>query len=201
MLLVQDISLYRSNKKIFENINLSLTSGAAVVLKGNNGSGKTSFIKTILNILEPTSGSIYWKGKILNKNVYDFYNNVTYIADKTTSIKQLSVTENIIIWKNIFLSNMNYNQIKDILSILKLDNYSNTKVNNLSLGEVKKLELLRLMIENKKVWILDEPLTNLDKEAVKLIEQTFEDHCSNEGCLLFSTHQDSQIKISQEIGL
>ena len=94
MLLAQNISLNRSNKKIFEDISISLSPGKIIILKGRNGSGKTSLLKTILNILEPTSGSIYWKGKIINKNLYDYYDNITYIADKTSSIRQLSLWDN-----------------------------------------------------------------------------------------------------------
>tara|TARA_B100001175_G_C19384018_1_gene578010 strand:+ start:68 stop:673 length:606 start_codon:yes stop_codon:yes gene_type:complete len=201
MLLGQNISLHRSSRKIFEDINISLSPGKVIILKGKNGSGKTSFIKTILNLLQPSSGTIYWKGKLLDKNLYDFYNNITYIADKTSSIRQLSVFENIKIWKKIFLSDVSLKQINDILSILNLDNFLNSKINTLSLGEVKKLELLRLVIENKKLWILDEPFTNLDNHSINLIEQTFTDHCKNDGSIIFSSHQEPKIQISEEINL
>jgi len=201
MLIAQDLTLQRTRRVVFENISLSLSAGKTVVLKGRNGSGKTSLIKTILNLLEPTKGSIYWKGKILNKNLYDFYNNITYIADKTSSIRQLSVYDNIKVWKKIFLSNMKYDQIDDILSMLNLDHLIKSKVSTLSLGEIKKLELIRLVIENKKFWILDEPLNNLDQYSADMIEQTFADHCKNNGCVLFSSHQDTRINISEEINL
>ena len=199
MLLTKNISLFRDGNRIFENINLSLGSGKIIGLKGKNGSGKTSLIKTILCILEPTSGSVFWKGKNLEKNFYDFYNNVTYIADKTSSLKQLTINENIKIWKNIFLSKINNEQIEKILQTLKLDSYKNKKANILSLGETKKLELLRLIIENKKIWILDEPFTNLDTEAVDVIKQTFEDHCRKEGSIIFSSHQNVQINTTEDL--
>ena len=128
-------------------------------------------------------------------------NNVTYIADKTSSIREISVHENIKIWKKIFLSQINYNQIKDILSVLNLENFLNTRVSTLSLGEIKKLELLRLIIENKKIWILDEPLTNLDEHSINVIGQTFTDHCKNDGCIIFSSHQDLNILVTEEINL
>tara|TARA_Y100001935_G_C17097432_1_gene404258 strand:- start:29 stop:571 length:543 start_codon:yes stop_codon:yes gene_type:complete len=180
---------------------MSLSSGKIIALRGKNGSGKTSFIKTILNILEPSSGSIYWKGKILKQNLYDYFDNITYISDKTSSIRQLSIFENIKIWQKLFLSNINNNIIEKILSVLNLDSLTYSKVSTLSLGETKKLELLRLIIENKKIWILDEPLNNLDSESIDIIEQTFQDHCSKNGSILFSTHQDLKINISEEINL
>ena len=201
MLLTQNLTLNRSGRIIFKDISISLTQGKIILLKGKNGSGKTSFLKTILNILEPTSGSIYWKGKLINKNLYDYYNNITYIADKTSSIKQLSVYENIRIWKKVFLSKVNDDQINNILIILNLYEHLNRKVSNLSLGEVKKLEFLRLIIENNKLWVLDEPFTNLDDNSIDVIGQTFIDHCKNEGCVIFSSHQDPHIRISELVKL
>ena len=199
MILVKDLSIERSNKKIFENINLSLGAGKIILLKGKNGSGKTTLLKAILNLIEPSSGSIYWKGKLLKKNLYDFYNHTTYIADKTSSLSKLSVRENINIWKKIFLSNITNSRVDNLLKTLKLDNYINQKVNSLSFGETKKLEFLRLILEDKKIWILDEPLSNLDNESIDVLGQTFEDHRSKEGAIIFSSHQQSEINVSEEI--
>ncbi len=201
MIIVKDLSVERLNKKIFENINLSVVSGNITILKGRNGSGKTTLIKAILNIIEPSVGSIYWKGKLLKKNLYDFYNNVTYIADRTSSLKKLTLKDNINIWKKLFLSNINNSQIEIALKTLKLDKYLNQKVGRLSLGETKKLEFLRLIIENKNLWILDEPLSNLDDDSIELMKQTFEDHCGKEGSIIFSSHQNPGIYVTDEINL
>ena len=201
MLIVKDLSIERLDKKIFENINLSLSPGNITILKGKNGSGKTTLLKTILNLLEPSFGSIYWKGKLLKKNLYDFYNHVTYIADTTSSLKKLTIKDNINIWKKFFISNINDAQIETALKTLKLDNYLNKKVGTLSFGETKKLEFLRLIMENKKVWILDEPLSNLDEDSIELMKQTFEDHCSKEGSIIFSSHQNPGIYVTEEINL
>ena len=201
MLIVKDLSIERLDKKIFENINLSLSPGNITILKGKNGSGKTTLLKAILNLLEPSFGSIYWKGKLLKKNLYDFYNHVTYIADTTSSLRKLTIKDNINIWKKFFISNINDAQIETALQTLKLDNYLNKKVGTLSFGETKKLEFLRLIMENKKVWILDEPLSNLDEDSIELMKQTFEDHCSKEGSIIFSSHQNPGIYVTEEINL
>ena len=201
MLIVKDLSIERLDKKIFENINLSLSPGNITILKGKNGSGKTTLLKAILNLLEPSFGSIYWKGKLLKKNLYDFYNHVTYIADTTSSLRKLTIKDNVNIWKKFFISNINDAQIETALKTLKLDNYLNKKVGTLSFGETKKLEFLRLIIENKKVWILDEPLSNLDEDSIELMKQTFEDHCSKEGSIIFSSHQNPGIYVTEEIQL
>ena len=201
MLIIKDLSIERLDKKIFENINLSLSPGNITILKGKNGSGKTTLLKTILNLLEPSFGSIYWKGKLLKKNLYDFYNHVTYIGDTTSSLRKLTIKDNINIWKKFFISIINDAQIETALKTLKLENYLNKKVGTLSFGETKKLEFLRLIMENKKVWILDEPLSNLDEDSIELMKQTFEDHCNKEGSIIFSSHQNPGIYVTEEINL
>ena len=201
MIIVKDLSVERLDKKIFENINLSLTPGNITILKGKNGSGKTTLLKALLNIIEPSFGSIYWKGKLLKKNLYDFYNHVTYIADTTSSLRKLTIKDNINIWKKFFISKINDAQIETALKTLKLDNYLNKKVGELSFGETKKLEFLRLIIENKNVWILDEPLSNLDEDSIELIKQTFADHSAKEGSIIFSSHQNPGIYVTEEIQL
>ena len=201
MILVKDLSIERSNKIIFENINLSISSGKIILLKGKNGSGKTTLLKAIVNIIEPSSGLIYWKGKPIRNNLYDYFNNITFIGDKTSSLSKLTVKENINIWKRVFVSNIDKSQIENILKTLKLNTYLNQKVSSLSFGESKKLELVRLIIEDKKIWILDEPLSNLDEETIDIIRQTFQDHRSKKGSIIFSSHQNSEIGISEEIQL
>ncbi len=201
MLIVKDLSIERLDKKIFENISLSLAPGNITILKGKNGSGKTTLLKAILNIIEPSFGSIYWKGKLLKKNLYDFYNNITYIPDTTSSLKKLTLVDNINIWKKFFISNINDDQIEIALKTLKLDSYLNKKVGTLSFGETKKLEFLRLIIENKNVWILDEPLSNLDDDSIELMKQTFEDHCAKQGSIIFSSHQNPGIYVTDEMQL
>ena len=201
MLIVKDLSIQRLEKTIFENISLSLSPRNITILKGKNGSGKTTLLKAILNIIEPSFGSIYWKGKLLKKNLYDYYNHVTYIPDTTTSLKKLTIIDNINIWKKFFISDINNAQIETALRTLKLDNNLNKKVGTLSFGETKKLEFLRLIIENKNVWILDEPFSNLDDDSIELMKQTFEDHCAKEGSIIFSSHQNPGIYVTEEMQL
>ena len=124
---------------------------------------------------------------------------MTFISDKNTSIRQLTIEENINIWRKLFISKISEDETNNILKILKIDNFRNNKVNTLSLGQIKKLELLRLIIESKKYWIMDEPLTNLDSETIDILTQSFEDHCKNQGSILFSTHQEIRFSMFEEI--
>ena len=69
-----------------------------------------------------------------------------------------------------------------------IEKYKKTKVMYLSSGEIKKLELLRLILEQKKLWILDEPYNHLDDASIKILNQTFIDHINKDGIVLFASH-------------
>ena len=194
MLLANKITYKRLNKTIFENIDIAATPGKIIFIKGNNGSGKTTLIKNLVNILEPSGGDIYWLGKKLKNNLFNFYKSTTLILDKPTSSMDMTIIENIIFWKRISSSKINEESINRLLDVLKIDKYINTKTMYLSQGEVKKLELTRLILEQKKLWILDEPYNSLDSNSIELINDTFIDHVSNEGAIIFSSHYEPNLK-------
>ena len=193
MLLINNLSFSRNETKIFENLNLSLSNENIIQIKGRNGSGKTTFLKVILNILEPNDGEIIWKGKNIKKNIFDFYNQTTFIMDNNTSTRELSVKDNINFWRGLSSSKLNNEEIFELLKKLDIEKYYKTKVMYLSSGERKKLELLRLILEQKKLWVLDEPFNHLDDLSIEILNQTFLDHINSDGMILFASHFNPNI--------
>ena len=188
MLLVNNLSFFRNDIKIFEGKNLSLFEKQIIQIKGKNGAGKTTFIEVILNLLEPKTGEIFWEGKNIKKNIFKFYDQSTFIMDKNTSTRELTVLENINFWKGLSNSQLSDDVIILLLKTFNIGKYYNTKVMYLSSGETKKLELLRLIIEQKKLWVLDEPYNHLDEFSIEILNQTFLDHINNSGMIIFASH-------------
>ena len=193
MLLINNLSFLRDENIIFENLNLSLGNGQITQLRGKNGSGKTTFLKVILNLLSSKTGEIFWEGQNINKNIFNFYNQITYIADHNTSSRKLSVLDNINFWKGLSSSNLSNDETFLLLETFNLKKYLNTETMYLSSGEVKKLELLRLILEQKKIWILDEPYNHLDDSSIEILNQTFVDHTNNDGIILFASHYNPAV--------
>ena len=188
MLLVNDLSFSRNDIKIFDNLYLSVSKKQIIQIKGANGSGKTTLLKVILNILEPKTGEIFWEGKNIKKNIFNFYNKTTFIMDQNTSSRELTVIDNINFWRGLSSSKLNNDEIDLLLRTFNIEKYKNTKVMYLSSGETKKLELLRLVLEQKKLWILDEPYNHLDDLSIEILNQTFIDHINKDGIILFTSH-------------
>ena len=106
--------------------------------------------------------------------------------DNNTSTRELSVEDNINFWRGLSSSKLNKEEIFELLKKLNIEKYYKTKVMYLSSGERKKLELLRLILEQKKLWVLDEPFNHLDELSIKILNQTFLDHINNDGMILFA---------------
>ena len=201
MLLVNNLKFQRSGKIIFENIHIAASPGKIVFIKGNNGTGKTTLLKTLVNILEPSEGDIFWMGKKIKNNIFNFYSETTLIMDKPTSSLEMTVIENINFWKQITLSQIKYEEIINLLEMLRIVQYLKKQTMYLSLGEIKKLELTRLILEQKKLWILDEPYIGLDKNSIDIINETFIDHVSNNGIIIFSSNYEPHLKNLEIISL
>ncbi len=201
MLLVNNLKFNRSGKVIFENINIAASPGKIVFIKGDNGTGKTTLLKTLINILKPNEGDIFWMGKKIKNNIFNFYQDTTLIMDKPTSSLAMSVIENINFWKKITSSKIKFEEIFKLLEILRIDQYLKKQTMYLSLGEIKKLELTRLILEQKKLWILDEPYIGLDKNSMEIVNETFIDHVSNNGIIIFSSNYEPDLENLEIISL
>jgi len=113
--------------------------------------------------------------------------------DNNTSTRELSVEDNINFWRGLSSSKLNNEEIFELLKKLNIEKYYKIKVMYLSSGERKKLELIRLILEQKKLWILDEPFNHLDYLSIEILNQTFLDHVNNDGMILFASHYDPMI--------
>ena len=86
MLLVKNLSFERSEKCLFQNLDLSVPPRKIIQIKGRNGVGKTTLIKILSNILIPKTGDIYWNGKNIRKDTNDFFKNLTLVMDTNYNI-------------------------------------------------------------------------------------------------------------------
>ena len=188
MLLINNLSFSRNDNIIFQNLNLSLSNRSITQIRGKNGSGKTTFINVVLNFLESKTGEIFWEGKNIKKNIFNFYNKTTFIMDHNTCTREMTVLDNINFWSTLSSSKLTKDEILLLLETFNIQKYQNTKTMYLSSGEIRKLELLRLILEQKKLWILDEPYNHLDDLSIEILNQTFIDHINKDGVILFTSH-------------
>ena len=201
MLLINNLSFSRNDNIIFQNLNLSLSNRSITQIRGKNGSGKTTLINVILNFLESKTGEIFWEGKNIKKNIFNFYNKTTFIMDHNTCTRKMTVLDNINFWSRLSSSKLTKDEIVLLLETFNIQKYQNIKTMYLSSGEIINIELLRLILEQKKLWILDEPYNHLDDLSIEILNQTFIDHINKDGVILFTSHLKPSIDNLEVIDL
>ncbi len=185
-----------TEKIILENINLNLEKNKKYLILGESGSGKSTIMSLILNYFEPLSGGV----KINQTNVKDIsnLNNLVSITWQNAIIFEETLRN------NLSLYDMKYSD-EDFFAVLKrvglsklanensLDMLIKEKGSNLSGGEKKRLSIARAFLRDTPVLILDEPLENIDKENVGLIEN--EILALENKMLIVISHQFTETKL------
>jgi ABC-type bacteriocin/lantibiotic exporter with double-glycine peptidase domain len=193
-----NFSYSNNSKNILENVNLKIYKNKSIILLGDNGSGKSTFLNLISGLIEPTEGKI-----IIDKN-YDLYSNRKNWFNDISYVQQNIFLLNTTIKQNIVLcdeSKINFNKLNKILDVLKiqrnfknLKDYLNTRVGPdgliLSGGQKQIISLARALYKDSNVLILDEPTFALDVENVELVKKIITD-LKNKKTIIMVTHDRS----------
>ena len=190
LLEIKNVSLSRNDNPILSNINLELNTSSVINIHGRNGCGKTSLLKIIVGITEPTGG-------IINNNILsDDKKNITYIGHKHGIKNNLTLSENILFEPSIY--NDKQKNIDDMIKRYQMDKYKDYLSKNLSHGQQKKISLIKASLSNARVWVIDEPYSALDKDAIKILDSCIHEHLSNQGSVIMTNHEpiaDKEYKV------
>ncbi len=160
-------------KTIINNISFDLKSGEILGLIGKNGSGKSTIIQMLLSVLTPTSGSIEYFKKDLFQYRSEILKDVNFVSNYVKLPDKLTVKENLNIYLEIYNKNNknNKNYIKNYLDAFNLYKYIDSKIEILSSGENLKLMIIKALITNPKILLLDEPTSQIDPESAQQIRE------------------------------
>jgi len=168
------------NRKIFENINISVESGQILSIMGPNGAGKTTFIKCLLGMLKWKNGRFTIDGRSIGEfdNFRDIWKIISYVPQKKASIGGYTVKDFVLLGRNPHISGFSmpsksdFIRVEEVLNELGLSHMENLIMNRLSGGEIQMLYLARALVNDPKLLVLDEPESNLDvKNQIKLFKQ------------------------------
>ena len=177
-----------SNKKVLKNINLKIPSGKIIGLLGKNGTGKTTLIKLINDLLTPTSGSILVNGKqvgVESKKI------ISYLPERTYLDKSMTV-EDVLKYFSDFYDDFDEEKAKKLLKTLDLD--VKQKLSKMSKGMQEKVQLVLVMSRKAELYILDEPLGGVDPATRDYILDTILTNFNEGASVIISTHLIADIE-------
>jgi heme exporter protein A len=193
------ISLLRNNKRIFKNFSLSLRKSQIASLIGKNGSGKTSLLDMIVGLISPNSGTIKIDGCDINEIGEEKKFKFVYLPFIDAFKENLSVQDNIKIWGKLSSLKFNQKTLEKKLEYFELLQLRDTYVGKLSQGQRKRVSLVKLLLSNCKLWLLDEPFNSLDKENMKKLKTLFLKHKADGGSVLLASHIEMDFKKTKKI--
>jgi len=175
MLSVNNLSLERYFEPVFHPVSFTLSAGNMLLVTGANGSGKTTMIRILAGVLTPSQGTVELgdTGKV-------------YVGHMLAVKDDLSVTENIEFMRK-FTGKAGITT-DDIVDRVGLRRVAEQPARTLSAGQRKRCALARLLLSDAKLWLLDEPYSNLDKDGMKMLDVMLRDHIEAGGACVLTTH-------------
>jgi heme exporter protein A len=177
----------RDDRQLFSDLNFSIVPGQALVLEGQNGSGKTSLLRIICGIRLPEAGDLTWNGKDIFKLGPEFHQHIAYLGHKDGNKLDLTPWENLNMARGLGKTSES-TSIESALDRVGLYGFEDIPTRNLSAGQQRRLAIARLLVTEARFWILDEPFTSLDRQGIEIVEGLFDAHLATGGMAALTTH-------------
>ena len=188
LLICKNVNKNYGNKKVLKNINFSIPRGKIIGLLGKNGTGKTTLIKLINDLLTLDSGEILIDGKKIGVESKKI---ISYLPERTYLDKSMTVNEVIDMFSE-FYDNFDAKKARKLLKDLKLD--VNSKLSKMSKGMQEKVQLVLVMSRKALLYILDEPLGGVDPATRDYILDTILTNFNEGASVIISTHLIADIE-------
>ncbi|MGT2667664.1 ABC transporter ATP-binding protein [Streptococcus rifensis] len=178
------------DKTALNQLHLAIDSGEIVGLIGHNGAGKSTTIKSLVSVINPTSGTIKVDGLELSENRLAIKKRIGYVADSPDLFLRMSADE---FWDLIASSyglslEEKETQLNRFMDLFDLTENRYQTIESFSHGMRQKVFLIGALLPNPDIWVLDEPMTGLDPQAAFDLKELMRQHANEGNTVIFSTH-------------
>ena len=196
---ILNLKKYYGKVRGIEDISIKLKKGEVYGFIGPNGAGKSTTIRAIMNLINPTSGEIYINNKRNDKNDLKIKELIGYLPSEVSLYDDLTVKEMLDFHESFYKKNLKKRRER-LINLLKLD--ETKKVEELSLGNSKKLGIVLALMHEPEILILDEPTSGLDPVMQNVFYELLLEEKKKGTTILYSTHVLSEVsRICNRIGI
>ena len=190
MIEFQNVSKTYGATQALKDLNLSIQEGQIVGLIGHNGAGKSTTIKSLVSVINPTAGKILVDGLDLASHRLRIKQKIGYVADSPDLFLRLTAQE---FWDLVAasygLNSQDYEKrLVDLLGLFDFADHRYEVIETFSHGMRQKVFVIGALLSDPDIWVLDEPMTGLDPQAAFDLKQLMRAHAGKGKTVLFSTH-------------
>lgn len=183
---VRDLALSRGGRGLLTGLDLELASGELALVTGANGTGKTTLLRTFAGLSEPAAGHVTLDGVPTYRVAAGLTAPIAFQGHTDSLKRDLTVEENLQFYAAVWQCDT---APGEVIGELELADCAHRPVRFLSAGQRRRTALGCLQMRPATVWLLDEPLTNLDTRGAELVERWIAAHTARGGCSVVATHR------------
>lgn len=185
----EGLACVRGERSVFAAVDFTLDDGDALVLTGANGSGKTSLLRLMAGLLVPAGGRLLWDGREVGQDLRAHARRVRFVSHADALKPALTAAENLAFWAAFDGgSSVVGARVDAALDAFGIARLADVPGRYLSAGQRRRLALCRLLVAEAPVWLLDEPRTALDRDAVERLDRVLADHRAAGGLAVLAVH-------------
>lgn len=192
MLDASDLTLWRGDRRLFHRLDLCAAAGELVHVAGANGAGKTSLMRVLCGLTFPDEGNVEWRGHPIAGRRPEFHAEMAYVGHRDSLKGDLTASENLVVAVALHAGD-GRGRVAQVLRDAGLNNLADLPARSLSAGQRRRLSLLRAVLLPALLWLLDEPLANLDAQGRDWVTDLIRAHCEAGGIAVITSHQPLDI--------
>ncbi|MDF7794110.1 cytochrome c biogenesis heme-transporting ATPase CcmA [Pseudomonas syringae] len=177
----------RDGRMLFENLDLHLHTGDMLQISGPNGCGKTSLLRLLCGLMQPTAGRVVLDAQPVGRGPGAPGSKLLWIGHASALKDVLTPLENLS-WLSALHQPANADAIATALDAVGLAGFEDVPCHTLSAGQQRRVSLARLYLPGPPLWLLDEPFTALDRQGIEQLENHLAGHCEQGGMIVMTTH-------------
>lgn len=191
---VEKLACTRGSRQLFSDLSVEVRPGELLRVHGANGAGKTSLLRMLCGLMEPTEGQILWRGQKVTALREAFGQELIYLGHAAALKDDLSPIENLQAASLLAGQTTSLHEARRALIDAGLRGHESTLVRRLSQGQRKRSALARLVLANSAwqltpLWVLDEPFNALDTAATAWLAGLMQTHLQRQGMVILTSHQ------------